>query len=275
MESRWLPTLKPDSGAVLRLFCFPFAGGGAQFYYPWLDALGNAIDVCPVMLPGREKLIRSQPYSDMNALLPDLVAQLRNAMDIPYAFFGHSMGALIAYNVARQLREYGMPQPLHLFISAMYAPRHLPTSPILHNLPEDEFISALKTFNGTPQSVLGSKELMQVMLPYLRADFQLIETYRYPEDSHSRNTPALSLPFSIYGGTEDTITRRHLLLWKEETCSSCQLKMFPGGHFYLSEPHNLLRHMNIELQRLIVQVKNKQSFNYHNFKPQFDLNNAL
>ncbi len=264
--SQWLPLLKPDRQTRLRLFCFPFAGGGAQFFYPWAELLNADIDVCPIMLPGREKMIRSQPYGDMQQLVPVLTEHLQTAMDIPFVFFGHSMGALIAYNVACYLAHRGKTLPLHIFCSAMYPPRHLPTEPVVHNLPRADFIKALKTFNGTPQSVLEREELMEVMLPYLRADFQLIETYRHREYS------TLPVPFSVYGGAEDTITRRDLLLWKEETSSSFQCKIFPGDHFYLNNPRQLLQHMNKELHRLTVQIENTSSNYHHSHRPRLGLN---
>lgn len=265
----------PDSEAKIRLFCFPFAGGGAQYYYPWKRLIGSDVDLCPVLLPGRERLIRSRAYCDMNELVPDLIERLSPAMEIPFAFFGHSMGALIGYNVAKQLREYDLPQPLHFFISAMYAPKHLPTSPVIHNLPEEEFISALKTFDGTPENVLNSAELMQAMLPYLRADFQMIETYRYISPGKLPSGEKLSIPFSLYGGAEDTITKRDLSLWKAETCSSCQLKIFPGGHFYISDPVNMLKYINREMMRLIIQVHNQTHPKHLNISSQLDLNKAI
>lgn len=246
----WITPVKADGVTKLRLFCFPFAGGVSSYYHAWQSKISQGVELCPVMLPGREKLIRQAPVSDIHQLCRTLIDQLAPHTDVPFAFFGHSMGALIAYELALVMHKLSIPLPLHLFLSAFPAPDSMTRPAPIHNLSDSEFKAAIASFNGTPQEVLDDDALMSVILPYLRADFKMVETY-----THEHTAP-LPIPISVYGGKDDYLSRNSLARWKDHTLMSWQLHMFDGGHFYLSSFNQFHQVMNRELIRLMAQVDN-------------------
>ncbi len=175
----WLRSPKPNPQASLRLFCFPYVGGGALIFRTWPNSLPATAEVCPVELPGRGTRLKETPFTRLLPLVQALAQALLPHLDKPFAFFGHSMGALISFELTRQLRRlYGL-VPLHLFVSAHRAPQLPDPDPPIHTLPEAEFMEELRCLNGTPKEVLEQPELMELMLPILRADFALCETYIY------------------------------------------------------------------------------------------------
>ncbi|UVT14309.1 MAG: thioesterase [Nitrospira sp.] len=226
-SSRWIVTHRPvESG--MRLFCFPYAGAGASAFRNWADSeFLPDIEVCAVQLPGREARITEPPVGD----LPQLVQMLRQAMepylDRPFAFFGHSIGALVSFELARELRRSGGIEPTHLFVSGCPAP-HLPCSEQIYDLSEEGFLERLYRFNGTPVEVLNHPELMHMMLPALRADFALRDRYLYREE------PSLSCPITSFGGMSDVHVDALMLRgWRQHTRERYQLWLFQGDHFFL------------------------------------------
>jgi medium-chain acyl-[acyl-carrier-protein] hydrolase len=234
-SSNWLALQKPNRQANQRLFCFPYAGGAAFVYRDWSKNLPPDIEVCPVQLPGRGSRMREPFFRRMEPLVEAAAEALRPYLDRPFAFFGHSMGALISFELARLLRREHQQQVIKLFLSGRGAP-HLPErEPITYNLPEPEFIEELRRLQGTPQAVLEQPELMALMSPILRADFEICQTYEYlPE-------PPLECPITAFGGLQDQeISHRQLDAWREHTNSSFSLRMFPGDHFFLHASAPLL-----------------------------------
>ena len=213
----------------VRLICFPYAGGGASIYRPWSDNLPPTIEVCSIQLPGRGARLLEKPFSRISPLVSALGQALLPLLDKPFAFFGHSMGALVSFELARLLQKKGGPLPLHLFVSGAAAPFLPPREIALYKLPETEFIKALHSLNGTPKELLESEELMQLLLPTLRADFAVCDTYTY------KDGPALRCPITVCGGTRDRkLSRRSdLQAWRSETEASFSVQMFPGDHFFL------------------------------------------
>jgi medium-chain acyl-[acyl-carrier-protein] hydrolase len=165
--------------------------------------------------------------------------------DVPFAFFGHSMGGLIAFELARHLRDQGGPHPRHLFISGGRAPQIADDSPHTYDLPEAEFIEEVARLNGTPREVLENEELMRLLTPLLRSDFSVCQTYEYVPG------PPLDCPISVYGGVRDLeVTREHLEGWREQTVAGVTLRMFPGDHFFIhSEQEAFLHVLSQELMR--------------------------
>src|SRR5581483_4354247 len=161
--------LTPQTRGRVRLFCFPYAGGGRSVYFPWLSAISPDIEVCPVQLPGREERLGEPPFTCMELLIEKLVEVLRSSIDGPFAFYGHSLGALISFELARALRRLNGPTPIHLFVSGCPAPQLPPTDPPIHQMPDVEFVQALRRFNGTSEKILQNAELLFVLLPFLRA----------------------------------------------------------------------------------------------------------
>jgi medium-chain acyl-[acyl-carrier-protein] hydrolase len=228
---------KPNPRAVLRLFCFPYAGGGALVFRNWPDILPREIEVCAIQLPGRGNRLRETAFRNMSLVVEAVGEEIVSLLDRPFAFFGHSMGAIIGFELARLLRRGGHELPTHLFVSGHKAPQIPKTEPFTFNLPDAEFIQELQRLNGTPREVLDHPELMQMMAPLLRADFESIQTYTYQHE------PPLDCPITALGGLQDPdISRETLEPWREQTTSTFNLRMFPGDHFFLNtEQARLLR----------------------------------
>lgn len=227
--SSWFGKSRADARARLRLFCFPYAGGSALIFRGWQEVLPPSVEVVPVQLPGRGARLREAPFTDLNALVGALLPVLGSRLDKPFAFFGHSMGAAIAFEAARRLRLERGAEPQHLFVSARRAP-HLPDAERpLHDLPEQEFIEELRRLNGTPPEVFEHPELMQMMLPLLRADFSISETYVFEQ------RPSLSCPVKAFGGLRDPhVEQAGLEAWREHTAGAFNLCMFDGDHFFIN-----------------------------------------
>jgi medium-chain acyl-[acyl-carrier-protein] hydrolase len=234
----WFIFPRPDPRAKLRLFCFPYAGGGTLIYRNWPGSLPAGVEVCSAQLPGRGARIQEAPFTSLAELVEVISAVIVPRLDKPFAFFGHSMGAMISFELARRLKENSLPQPVHLFVSGRRAPQTYRRDRLTHNLPESEFIEEVRRLNGTPHEVLAHPELMQLMMPLLRGDFSVVETYEYSPG------PPLGCPITTYGGLEDReVSREDLLGWREQTTSSFQLRMLPGDHFFLNTARALLLRM--------------------------------
>ena len=222
---------RPSTRRRLRLFCFPYAGGGASIFHQWPQLLPGHIDVWAVQPPGREHRMRARPFTDLKALVEALYEAIRPHLGQPFAFLGHSMGSLVAFELARTLRRHGEPAPRFLIVSGRRAP-HLPDTtrkPPMHPLPDDAFVERLHELNGTPPDVLAHAELMRLLLPTLRADFQAVETYAYREE------PPLSCPVAAFGGLKDKdISRAQVAEWRAMTRGPFSLHMFPGDHFFVN-----------------------------------------
>lgn len=221
--------------ANLRLFCFPYAGGAARIFRTWSDSLPKTVEVCPVELPGRGKQIRLAPFTRLQPLVQAIAQSLLPYLDQPFAFFGHSLGGLIAFELTHYLRQqYGL-NPVHLFISGRRAPQIPDPDPPIHELPDSEFLEELRRLNGTPQAVLENAELMQFVLPILRSDFTVLETYVYTPKS------PLNCPISAFGGSDDPeATWDDLDGWRIQTRAAFSLRMLPGDHFFLHSAERLL-----------------------------------
>lgn len=244
-ENTWLQYWQRKPTAKIRLFCFPYAGGGAAIFRNWSKQLPPEVEVCPVQLPGREHRLREAAFSQIAPLIDSVMDGLHPYLDMPYALFGHSMGALVSFELARRLyRTEHRSKLLHLFVSGHRAPQIPDPNPPTYHLPEEEFIEELRNLNGTPEEVLQNQELLSLLLPLLRSDFALCETYIYVDDA------PLHCPVTAYGGLQDReASQSDLARWKELTDSSFYLRRFPGDHFFLHAQQSLL------LQSLIQDLK--------------------
>jgi len=227
------------------MFCFPYAGGGAAIFRSWATHLAVEADLTAVELPGRGGRIKEPAFRSMAVLVQQIADAIAPHTTSEFAFFGHSMGAMIAFELSRELRRRGLPGPRHLFVSGREAPQLPDTDPFTFNLPEPEFIKELHRLNGTPKEVLEHEELMKLVIPLLRADFELIQTYKYHNES------PLPAPISAYGGLEDhEVSRDRLMPWKDQTESAFSLHMLPGDHFFLrSAQSDLLGLISGELRK--------------------------
>lgn len=231
----WIKCSRPNSQAKLRLFCFPYAGGGTWSFRDWSDNLPQTIEVCSIELPGRGTQMKFPPFTRLAPLVGAIADALHLHLDKPFAFFGHSMGGLVSFELTRLLhKNYGV-MPVQLFISGRRAPQLKPNKPPIYNLPKTEFIEELKQLNGTPIEVLNNRELMDLMLPILRADFAVLETYNYT------NEPPLNCPIAVFGGLQDSeVNREELEAWREQTSSEFSLHLFQGNHFFINSERQAL-----------------------------------
>ncbi|PZT71077.1 thioesterase [Streptomyces sp. SW4] len=219
---------------ALRLFCFPYAGGGASAFRGWGAHLPAGVEVTAVQPPGRETRVAEAPLRRLDTLVEALYEAVLPRLELPYAFFGHSMGALVAFELTRRLRRAGAPLPTRLLLGAFRAPQ-LPNPHIrIHHLP-DEVLKTVLRKEGTPARVLDDDELMRALLPTLRADLEVCDTYRYREEA------ALPVPLSVYGGHQDVrVGRGDLAAWRAQADGPFRLVMLPGSHFFLHSSHDLL-----------------------------------
>jgi surfactin synthase thioesterase subunit len=225
----WIQRPRPRPDARLRLLLLPHAGGGASMFRGWADALPPDVEVCPVQLPGRENRVMDRAFDRMPPLVEALAEVLERWRDLPFAVFGHSNGALVGFELARLARRTGSPGPVHLFASGRRAPDVPSRLPDVHRLPDAEMISELSRLGGMPKQVTEHPELMQLLLPLLRADLALIETYEFREE------PPLSVPVTVYTSTADPrVNLDEARAWERHTAAGFQLRVFPGDHFYLA-----------------------------------------
>ncbi|MEN1935218.1 thioesterase domain-containing protein [Paenibacillus sp. 102] len=228
LQNKWFIPLEDKTKIRTRLFCFPYAGGNTSVYRNWRESLSPEIGLWPVQLPGREQRLLEEPICDLFELARNIADEIEPLLEYPFSFFGHSMGALVSFEVARELRRRNCPQPIKLFVSGRHAPQIANVNLPIHNLREEEFISKLRKLNGTPEEVLENEELMQLFLPMIRADFQAVETYEYIEEQ------PLSSSIVVFSGMDDTeVSMNELTSWKKQTIKSCNVEMFPGNHFFL------------------------------------------
>ncbi|GAA3452388.1 thioesterase II family protein [Dactylosporangium matsuzakiense] len=223
-SARWLAGSADPAGsdAAVRVFCFAHAGGGSAIFRPWRSLLGPGVEVCPVVLPGRESRVRELPYRRMEQLLDPLCQAIEPYLDRPFAFLGHSLGSIIAFEVARRF------PPAGLVVSGRRAPRLATARRLFSSLPDGEFLTAIGHLGGTPPEVLRETQLIRMMMPALRADFELNEAYAVLPG------PRLGCPLIAYVGVEDPeVSRAELLAWQEETTGEFTMRVFRGGHFYL------------------------------------------
>jgi medium-chain acyl-[acyl-carrier-protein] hydrolase len=245
---RWLAYVRPNPRATLRLFCFNYAGGAAAFYRDWGEALGERVEVNPVELPGHGTRLGEPPFEQLEPLVDALAAALSPLLpERPFAFFGHSMGALLSFELARSLRRGAEPQPVRLLVSAHRGPQLPDRDEPAYLLDDEELMAKLRSLGGTPAAALDEPELMRLLLPMVRADFRVCDTYVY------RPEPPLACPISAFGGLHDPVVNQaELEGWREQTTAAFRLRMLPGGHFYPSErPGHLLALLRGELAQAL------------------------
>lgn len=243
MYEPWLPGGQPNPLAEFRLFCVPHLGGSAVLFRRWQEHAAGAMQVCPVELPGRGRRLVEPPFTRMGALVTALADALDPHIDRPFALFGHSLGALIAFELARTLRDSGRPLPAHLFLAGMAAPGTAPVRPLVHDAPDGEVLEELRALGGTPPELLANAELMELMLPTLRADFAVLETYR------CLDAPALDVPITAFGGTADIVAPTAVLrAWSRHTTKGARVRIFTGDHFFpAAEAGALVREIGRDL----------------------------
>lgn len=245
---RWTSCSKPNPQSSIRLFCFPYAGAGSSIFNTWSNLLPPTVELYLVNLPGRDARIRETPYQQLRPLIQPLTQGLLPYLDKPFVFFGHSMGSLISFEVARELRRQQCTPPLHLFVSGRQAP-HIPDShPNFHHLHDEEFLRAVQEFYGNlPEIILQDPELVSLFLSMMRADITMVETHEYEPAA------PLDCPITTYGGLEDiSVQEESLAAWQSQTTAGFKLKMFPGEHFFIQTARQaLLQELNAEFAHML------------------------
>ena len=206
------------------LVCVPWAGGSATVYQPW-QQLTSQLDIVGVQLPGRSSRFAEPALSQVDDIADALLVQLA-AVNGDYALFGHSMGALVAYELAHRVHSTGARPPLALYVSGLPAP-HITLPPPIYQLPEEELVRWLRHNGVFDDELTQSPELLRMLLPTLRADLAVVDTYRY------RKRPPLPWPIRVFGGSDDAECRPTLPDWSAHTSARCTVDEFPGGHFFL------------------------------------------
>ncbi|MCX4744974.1 alpha/beta fold hydrolase [Kitasatospora sp. NBC_01287] len=229
----WTLPLAVRPQSRLRLICFHPAGAGAYLYRGWAAALPADVDLFAVQLPGRENRLAEPCLTDYQQAVTELSEVLRPLLlDGPYAFFGHSMGAMLAYGVAAAAARRGDPLPHRLLLSGCGGPGTPQRKPGRGHWTDDDLVADLREMGGTPEEVLAQPELLELILPTLRADYTLCDGYY--RDHREPVFPPLACPVSIFGGVDDLVSRTDLERWTATTRAGSSVRMFPGGHFYLT-----------------------------------------
>ncbi len=228
LNSKWTVAFKPNLGARMRLFCVPYAGAGASAYRDWHALLRQDVEVVGIQLPGRESRYSEPHLTSVDEIVEQLVGIVSRFSDKPFVLFGHSMGALISFELTRALQRLGGPVPRHLVVSGTRAPHRPRRDEPTHLLADDIFVEKIKSFNGTPTMLLQDPELMKLFIPLLRADFRVAETYQYEDRG-----PILS-PVTVFGGDQDCgVPLEDLQAWRTVCRSSYDQHIFSGGHFFI------------------------------------------
>ncbi|HLO89367.1 MAG TPA: SDR family NAD(P)-dependent oxidoreductase [Nostocaceae cyanobacterium] len=226
--NNWVINAQLNTDAKLRLFCFHYLGGGASAFRQWPDSFPPEIQVCPIQLPGRESRISEQPFYRIESLVETLAQVLHPYLDRPFAFYGHSMGALISFELARQLRRQHGLIPVHLFAAAYYAPHSISPFQKISDMKESELISSLPRLLDAPESLLKNTEFIEALLPTVKADLQIVGKHVYSEEQ------PLDCPISAFGGLQDKeVSYDDLSVWDKHTQRKFNLQMFLGKHLFL------------------------------------------
>lgn len=259
MKSKLIKRLDCIGDRNIILLCFPYAGGGASVYYKWEQAFNKEIAVCPIQLPGREDRFSEKPYTDMNTAVNDLVKEIESLMEQykNIAFFGHSMGGSIAYEVAKKL-QISQKSIKYFFVSGSSSPR-IPMQTQVSSLGEYDFIKKLEIYGGIPQQLVEQKELLRVFLPLLRADFSLIEAY------YEKNIEKIDCPIVSFAGKDDKTTAITTVQdWEEYSTKDYNSYIFSGEHFFIRENEREI--IGIIEERLLSLKDRKDSKTFDNNK---------
>lgn len=227
-SSKWTMAFKPNPQARMRLFCVPYAGAGASAYRDWHASIRDDVEVVGVQLPGRENRFSEPHLGSIDEIVDQLIQVISNHADKPFVLFGHSMGALVSFELTRAFQRLRGLAPRHLIVSGTRAPCCPRRDEPIHQLDDDAFLEKIKCFNGTPKSLLQDVEMMKLFTPLLRADFGVAESYRYEDRG------PIWCPVTVMGGDEDEgVSLEDLRAWSTVCRSSCDQHVFSGDHFFI------------------------------------------
>ena len=239
----WIIIPEPRPQARLRLLCLPYGGVGSAIYFPWNKYLPKNIELCLIRLPGRETRLKETPFTRLLPLVEELAQALAPFLDRPFAVFGHSMGALIGFEFMHYQQDLSSRTATHLFVSGRRAAQLPDPNPPLHKLPDLDLVKEVQSrYNGIPKVILQDDELLQLFLPTLRADIELIETYCF-------QGTRLDIPISAFSGRDDVmVSEIDVASWGELTLKKFRMRIFPGDHFYLQN------HPDMVIQEIVTDL---------------------
>jgi surfactin synthase thioesterase subunit len=226
----------------MTLFCFPFAGGSKYSYNHFIPFAAKGLNIVPLELPGRGARRRETLTANMNGAVTDIYNTIRSDLSTPYAFYGHSMGAVLAYLVVKRIISDKLPSPVYIFVSGREGPSIPNTDKLRHLMPREQFIAELREIGGSPDELLNDDDLMDFFEPVLRADFAAMELYEY-EETYPFNIPILAMI-----GLDEKILEEEVQAWQKETIQEIEIKRFEGKHFFIfTHPEEIMSLINARL----------------------------
>ena len=227
--NKWFVCPQIKTEAESRVFLFPYAGSGPAVFSKWTAEFPSNIEAQIVHYPGRGSRYNEKPFTSLNSMVDEISSAIQPLLDKPFTFFGHSLGGTVAFELARHLRQNGQSQLNAIFISACAAPQIPKILLPIHTLPDDEFLNSLKELGGIPNEILQNEELLDLLLPVLRADFELTETYQH------KSAKPLECPIFAFGGLDDPrVSREQLEGWTIHTSAKFESRYFTGDHFFIN-----------------------------------------
>jgi surfactin synthase thioesterase subunit len=228
IQSSNFVVFRPRPAAAFRLFCFPHAGGAPVAFFPWTAQFSEEIECVCLQYPGRALRLREQSSTTVRQLVDGILREIDDLSERPFAFYGHSLGGIVAFELTRALRRLGRPGPRHLYVGAARPPQMASAYPSIHMLPDGDFVAAVNSrYGGIPSAIAADPGTMEMFLPSLRGDFTAYETYQF------RPSDPLAIPITIFGGLQDTAVPPECLQgWKQHTDAAFDIKLLPGGHFF-------------------------------------------
>jgi medium-chain acyl-[acyl-carrier-protein] hydrolase len=228
-SNHWFICPRANPEAEIRLFLFPYAGAGPTAFNQWTSGFAGSVEIYIAHYPGRGSRHQEAPIKEIRTLAGRFSQAVQPLSDKPFAFFGHSLGGLVAFELTRLLHQENLPAPRMLFVSACGAPQLPDPNPPIHNYPDREFTKSLQDLNGFPSELLHQPEVMQLLLPILRVDFEAVESYQYQPD-----ISALHLPVVALAGLDDPrVSRDRIEGWASQTDAGFRSHYFPGDHFFI------------------------------------------
>lgn len=255
VNGKWFVNVNPKKNATMRLFCFPYAGGGASIYREWNSLFPDSIEVCAIQYPGRENRINEAPIDDFLSLVNEICDNIHVMLDKPFAIFGHSLGAKVAFETAKMIMKRYHRKPICLFEAGSRAP-FLQDKYLLHNLSEEDFIMSLHRYHGTPIEVLENEDIMSAFLPMLKADFSIEETFLTSKEE-KMNCPL----FVLAAEKDEIVSIEEALQWETLAKHDYEFVKFQGDHFFIKSEQRKLIHyiMNKMLQYEPVYLKKNET----------------
>lgn len=229
-SNHWFVCPRANPEAEIRLFLFPYAGGGPAVFNKWASEFPDKIEIWIAHYPGRGSRHQETPIKEIKILTERFFQAIGALLNKPFAFFGHSLGGLIAFELTRQLRQDNCPSPKMLFVSACGAPHLSDPNPPIQTQPDPEFIKALRELNDIPSELLDQPEIMEIFLPILRADFEAVENYHYDSTMSPLHMPVVALA----GLYDPRVSRERVEAWALHTDAGFKPHYFSGDHFFIN-----------------------------------------